>query len=345
MTTKAKLFGASTPTGYDGSIILPGGDAIFPGTIFSYQPAHPVYGTLGVAPTNGAAAKNAAWREAAVALGLTSGDEASLHTTWTFGSDTGSDRFKVEVTSKGAVHGIVSHTLGNQNTHAYVSLPDAIKTYILNNTVVGGSSATDTAQAWNNAANHRFGHLVWLKETRAPRTDSGKTGQNIAFMSIASLVTFTQAATTPIWPTIAIENTGISTTTTSLQGAASYPPLPMVVDTPNMRWAATRGWGVTEPANAAAMSAICGFGPMPSQVAGGFQQSAMSYVLYRWDVIDLSLAWPYGSAKAFRGITGTDFSQSLGDIFEVRNRLRGACNRAFAPGGQFYNDAIVTAPF
>ena len=345
MTTKSTLFGASIPTPYDGSIPLPSGDAIFPGTLFSYQPAHPVYGTLGVAPVNGAAAKNAAWREAAVAMGLGAGDEASLHSAWVFGADTGADRFKVEVTTKGAVHGIVSQSLGNATTHAYVPIPDAIKTYMLNNSVVGGASGTDLAQPWNSIANHRFGHVVWLKETRVPRTDSGKVGPTVAFLNCAGLISFSQVANAPIWPTSGSENTGLSTTSSLLIGSASYPPLPMALDVPNMRWGTTRGFGVTEPANAAAMIANCGFGPLPGQTAAGFQQSAMSHVLYRWDVIDLSLSWPYETARAFRGIGGTDFSNTISDIFEVRNRLHGAFNRAIAPGGQFYGDAILTAPF
>lgn len=342
--TKATLFGASNPTAYDGSMILPGGDAILPGTIWSYQPGHAAYGTGGVAPTNGATAKNAAWREAALAMGLTSADESTLHGAWTFGSDTASSRLVVETTPLGGVHGIVSQTLGTANTHAFVSVPDAIKTYILNNTVVGGSSATDTGQPWNTSANHRFGHVVWLKETRVPRSDSGKVGANVAFLSIPNMVTMTQAAVTPNWPVSGVENTGFSTTTTTAIGATAYPALPMVLDTPQTRWAASRGWNATEPANAAAMQAICGFGPMPGQTASGFLQSAMSYVLYRWDIIDLSLAMPYGNARAFRGIAGTDFSHTLGDIFGVRNALHGAFSRAFAPGGQFYGDTITTAP-
>lgn len=342
--TKATLFGASNPTAYDGSIILPGGDAVFPGTIWSYQPAHAAYGHGGVAPTNGATAKNAAWREAAAVMGLTSADEASLHGAWTFGSDTATSRLVVETTPLGGVHGIVSQTLGTANTHAYVSLPDAIKTYILNNTVVAGASATDTGQAWNNSANHRFGHVVWLKETRVPRTDSGKVGPTVVFLSIPNMITMTQAAVTPNWPVSGVENTGATTTTTSAIGSTAYPALPMVIDTPQMRWGASRGWNSSEPANAAAMQAICGFGCMPGQLAGGFQQSAMSHVLYRWDVIDLSLAMPYGNARAFRNIGGTDFSHTLGDIFGVRNAVRGAFNRAFALGGQFYGDTLTTAP-
>lgn len=343
--TRSINFGASNPDAYDGSMLLPGADAITPGTIFSYQPGHAVYGHGVVAPINGAVAKNAAWREAAAALGLTAANENDLHGVFTIGSDTAGDRFKLEMTPKGGLHGIIGHASGSANTHAYASIPDAIKTYILNNTVVGGSNATDTGQPWNNANNHRFGHVVWLKKTREPRSDAGKVGTNVQFLSIPNTISASHAATTPNWPVIGVEDTGFATTSTALIGSTAYPALPMILGTPQMRWGASRGWNATEPANAAAMQAICGFGPMPGQSASGFLQSAMSHVLYRWDIIDLSLASPYGTAVAFRGIGGSDFSNTLGDMFEVRNSLASAFMRAFLPGGQFYGDTVPTAPF
>jgi hypothetical protein len=336
--TKSILFGASEPTAYDGSMLLPPGDAIFPGTIMSVQ-----FDDLSAVPTNGQTIYNRAWRQFAKLSGRDESDEADCHGTFVYGSNAASDKLKLELTPKGGLYGSPSHSTGDANTRAYVSASTAVKQYILDNTLLGGSNATDTAQAWNVEANHAIGHLVWLKMNRAGRTDSGKTGQNVIFYKLGGTSSsMTQAISTPAYPITGTENTGMTGTSATLVGTFYDPPLPTVVDVPNMRYAASRGWFSSKPATPADFDCICGFGPLPGQNAGGFQQSAPSFALYRWDIIDLRHAVPYGEAKAFRGIGNIDYRHTLSDLYEPRNVLTAAKRRAFALGGQFYGDTLPT---
>jgi hypothetical protein len=347
---KSVLFGASNPDAFDGSMPLYDADGFFPGTIWSYQPGHPVYGGV---PTNGGVAKNAAWRNAAKILGLSAASESTLHGTHTLGSDTGADRFKLELTPKGGLHTIISQTLGNNQTHWYATIPAAIRAYIFANSTVGGSSATDTGQVWNTPANHRFAQVAWITMTRAYRTDSGKVGNNLLISAISGAGNIAgipgfgglgSATNTPAYPITGSEDTGQSTAIGTLIGNSNWPSGVPTVGVPQMKWIATRGWFNAAPVDANAFMGIVGAGALPGQGAAGFQQAAMSYVLYRYDIIDLwhDNLYPYG--QAFRGITGTDYSHLYGDIFGVRDQLRAAMNRAFAPGGAHYGDTLPTAP-
>lgn len=335
---KSILFGASKPTAFDGSMILPDGDCIFPGTIASFQ-----FDDLAAPPANGQVIRNRAWRQFAALTGRDASDEAECHGTFVIGSDAAADRLKLAITPKGGLYGSPSLTLGGSNTHAYINAGDAVKQYILDHTLLAGASATDTAQPWNVPENHAILHLVWVAMGRAGRTDSGKTGQNVTFCKISNMIGMTEAATSPSYPILGVENSGKSTTISSLVGNLSYPALPMAVGVPQMRYAATRGWFSSKPASVAAFDCICGFGPLPGQSAGGFQQSAPSLAIYRWDIIDGALACPYGDAKAFRGIGGTDYRHTISDLFEPRNQLMAAKARAFSPGGQFYGDVLPSA--
>lgn len=339
---KSTMLGVSSPTGYDGTILLPEGEAIFPGTIFSYQPAHPQYGLKGGLPSNGAVAENAAWRQAAALLGLTDADKGLLDGSWVFGSDSADTRVKLEATSTGCIHGAVSHVNGTANSRKYLKLSDTLKTYILANTVLGGASATDVAQPWNQETAHRFALLMWVTFTKAGRTDAGKVGPTVAIGQMAgagaNAITISESVNTPVWPIIGVENTGFNTTSTVLVSNASYPALPNVVGDHVMRYAANRGWGAAKPAAIANFDVAFGWGPGLLQTASGFLQSGPSYTLHRADVIDLNRAVPYGSAKASRNIGGQDVTHNWADMYEPRNQLHAAKLRAFALGGQFYND-------
>ncbi len=333
--TKSVLFGASEPTAYDGSMELPDGDAIFPGTILSVQ-----FDDLSAVPTNGQVLHNRAWRQFAKLTGRDASDEADCHPTFVIGSNAASDKLKLELTPKGGLYGSPSHSSGDANTRAYVNAPAAIKQYILDNTVQGGTDPVDTAQAWNAASNHAMLHVVWLTMNRAGRTDSGKVGNTVNFLRITNMISMTEAAITPNFAVTGTENTGMTGTSTSRVGNFADPALPTVIDTPQMRYAATRGWNGAEPANPAAFDCVCGFGVLPGQSASGLQQAAPSWAIYRWDIIDGALACPYGNAKAFRGLGAIDFRHTISDLYEPRNQLAAARRRAFAPGGQFYDDTL-----
>lgn len=347
---KSVLFGTSNPDDFDGSFPLYDSDGFFPGTLWSYQPGHPVYGGL---PTNGGVAKNAAWRNAAKMLNLSASAESTLHGSTTIGTDTAADRFKLELTPKGGLHTIISQTLGSNQTHWYATIPAALRAYIFGNSTVGGASTTDTGQIWNTPINHRFAQVAWILMTRVYRTDSGKTGNSISLAGITgagnvggnpTFGALGAASNSPAYPVLGQENTSQTVTIGTLIGNSNWPSGAPTVGVPQMKWIATRGWFNAAPVDANAFMGIIGGGPLPGQTATGFQQSAMSYVLYRYDIIDLwyDNLYPYG--QAFRGITGTDYSHLYGDIFDVRDYLRAAKDRAFAPGGVYYNDTVPTNP-
>lgn len=351
--TKAILFGTTEPTAYDGSAAVADDDGIFPGTIFSFRPAHPVHG-LTAAPTNGQVINNAAWRQFAALTGRDSGDEAECHGSYVLGSDIGATKFKQELTAKGGLHSIVTQSAGSTaNTHAYVKIPDAVKTYILSNTTLGGSSTTDTGQVWNTTANHRFAMTALIRMTRIYRTDSGKTGNTVIFAAIAQeadiddvpgIGSFSGSANTPSYPVTGTENTGQSTTSATLIGNHSYPVLPMTVDVPTLRWMAMRGWFNSYPSSIADFMGVCGAGHLPGQAGANLLNASMSYVLYGWDIIDLWAANAYPQGHRLSNLGSVDYSHTGGDIYGIRNKMAAWKNRVTAVGGQFYGDTLPTAP-
>lgn len=353
MTTKSILFGASNPTAYDGSVMLPDDDGIFPGTIWSFRPAHPVYG-LSAAPTDGQVIKNAAWRQFAALTGRDSSDEADCHGTYHLGSDIGGTKWKQELTAKGGLHSIVTQSAGSTaNTYGYAKIPDAVKTYIRDNSRLGGSSTTDTGQVWNTSVNHRFAMTALITMTRIYRTDSGKTGGGVIFAglvkdadadNVPTLGSMTGLANTPAYPVTGIENTGQSTTSATLIGAHSYPVLPMTVDVPVLRWMAMRGWFNTYPASISEFMGVCGAGHLPGQAGANLLNASMSYVLYGWDIIDTWAQNAYPQGNRLSNLGSVDYSHTGGDIYGIRNKMAAWKNRVTSVGGQFYGDTLPTAP-
>lgn len=124
------------------------------GSLVLNEPNHPANPMASGVPASGTAVPNIAWKEAAALLG--SGSQSSLASTLTYNgiSSTANTLGKIERSTKGGLHGIITQsawTSGNLNMQ--VGLPAAVVTYM---------AANPTKV---------FFVSMWGKFTRSPRSD------------------------------------------------------------------------------------------------------------------------------------------------------------------------------
>lgn len=352
--SKSTLFGASDPLPGDGTILLPGSDGMFPGTFWSWQPGHEVYGIKGDTVDGSFVPENAAWRNLADMAGCTEAEARYGKTVE--GSDNGPTKMKIEETDSG-VHFIVSQSVDTTNTRIMICAPDAAKQWLLDHSFAGaGVTATDGTNVANQAGCHRIGSKLKFKPTRMYRTDGSKVGNTAIIAGIGNPAGGTNtmgviqgSMNTVNYPISAVENTGYAltapaTTTINDIGSMFYPAGAPVLDTPQLRWCGARAWHSAKPATIADFEIGVGAGHLFGQTQSGFIAACMSYVLWEYSLTDLSIATGYGDFQGFGNRGSIDRTFDFGDPFQVRNVIMAAFNRSIAAGGEHFGDPVPTAP-
>lgn len=290
-------------------------DAFFPGTIWSVQPAHPVYGFSGV-PTNGMTVKNAAWRNLCRLTGRDETDQAECDGTFVINGGGGS-KMSITRSDNGGVEILPSQTSADANTGGFFYAPDSVKQYVLDNSSQG-----------NVSTDHDFAMVMWFVGVRGAK--SGAQQDNIQIGGVL------HNSSNPLLVVIA---TGFEGTPYSnlLDKGRVVRPSAFPLDTPTLRMHAGRSF-VTKPL-IANLTICAGFGATPPRTNAVYQNYNAGGVFYRADLIDLTVS---GLSLDDTGLLQT--VQTSIDYERVRMAHRRAIDFAFGVNGPFYGDNIpVTA--
>lgn len=336
----SRMYTPRRPTTGDGSYEVYPADAMFPGTVWSVQPAHPLYGIAanGGSLVNGAVIKNAAHRNLARLMGMDPvAQDTLLHGTLVVGSAAASNQIKLELTPKGGLHILMSQANGTINTYAYFQAPQAVADYVC-----------AAAQAYNAAetiAKRRFALVMWIRRTRAYRTDSGLLGNNVAHYHIAKS-DFSIGHGSMLGSALTgapIGDAGVTISNGWQPNVVSPAGVDPVVGTQTLRVCTVNGWSSSPPAAGAAFVRA----GINTRSLSSYINACASEVLYRVDLVDLyagGLEWSYpGPAMASYASRAAGIGQYV-DIERFVRDQRIAFDFAFGPDGDYYADTVPTDP-
>jgi hypothetical protein len=290
--------------------------AFFPGTIWSVQPAHPVYGISGV-PTNGMTVPNVAWRN----FNRLTGRNATTQQTDSYGTFVinggGGAKMSITRSNKGGVEILPSQTSADNNTGGFFYAPDPVKQYVLDNSSNG-----------SNSADHEFAMLMWFVGVRAVKTGANQDRQffgGVLHNSANSMFAIIGTAGTTAGAFSSLPDHGVY----------SYPSV-FPLNTPTLRASSGRSW-VAKPL-IANMTVCAGFGNPPPRAFASDQNYSAGGVFYRADLIDLT------ASGLTLDDTGLVHAPPLYlDYEQVRLPHRRSLDFAVGSRGPFFGDNIPVA--
>lgn len=272
------------------------------GSLFLFDPAHPVYPAAAGIGANGSAVPNLAWKDAAPLLGIASPtkDSAAGVVTYSVGGQitpTGGAKGKFERTGKGGFHGIVSQANAlNQNADtAGVVWPTSVKDYLAAN------------------QSHDFYVSTWLRFTRLATGTRGTARHGLIDTSTGSF----------------FAGLGVLMTNDNqdLQGPSGGPTGKHTTGLDALGAPAYAAWSgpTTKPSGASSgASGGAGWGPSGNISYAFFpnaNQHWASWILYRLYLEDLTV-----SGRTFAQVDALDFA---------------AYTAAFAAGGRYNGDTFT----
>ena len=287
-------------------------DSFFPGTIWSVQPAHPEYGFSGV-PTNGQVIKNAAWRNFCRLTGRTEADRADGDGTFVI-TGPGASKLSISRTNKGGVEILPSQTSADTNTGGFFYAPDAVKQYVYDNTVVG--SSTDSI----------FAMVLYMVPVRdVPAGFAAPTSMAIAAVQRPGATSMLR-----ISPSASEAPPGAALPSTAYARPSVFP-----IGTPTLRMMTGDRWNTSVPA-IGNFHILAGAGNSPDVTNSFYQNKSGGIVLYRADLVDLSVSGLDINLTGARTPSPTLYL----DYEAFRLSHRRTLDFLFGATGPFYGDNI-----
>lgn len=290
-------------------------DAAFDGTIWSVQPAHSESGFANV-PTNGQVIENPFWRNFCRLTGRSSSLRSEGDGTFVI-TGPGAGKLSLARTNKGGLSILPSQVSADANTGAFFYAPDAVKQYVLDNTVVGSSTA------------HVFAMVLHMVPLRATPVGYG----NAASMVLASVERPGTNATLRISPTGSDAPIGAALPTTAYARPSVFP-----IGVPTLRMMTGDRWNSSKPA-LGQFHILAGAGNSPNLTNPTYQNKAGGMILYRVDLVDLTVSGLDINLSGERGPAPAAYL----DYERFRLAHRRHLDFMFGSKGPFYGDNIPVA--
>lgn len=287
-------------------------DAMFDGTILSFQPAHPEDGFSGV-PTNGQVIRNVAWRNFCRLTGRSASLRSEGDGTFVI-TDPGASKLSQARTNKGGHEILPSQASAGATTGAFYYAPDAVKQYVLDNTVVGSSTA------------HVFALVVYMVPVRDVPAGFGAPTS----MAIAAVQRPGANSMLRISPSASEAPPGAALPATAYARPSVFP-----IGVPTLRMMTGDRWVSTKP-TLGQFHILAGAGNSPDVTNPFFQNKSGGVIIYRVDLVDLTVSGLDLNLSGERGPAAAAYP----DYERFRLAHRRHLDFMFGPRGAFYGDNI-----
>lgn len=287
-------------------------DAGFDGAIWGLQFAHPEFG-IGSVPTNGQVIENPWWRNFCKLTGKSASLRSQGDGTFVI-TDPGASKMVLALTNRNGLEFLPSQVNAGPTTGAFTFAPDAVKQYVLDNTVVGSSTA------------HVFALVVYMVPVRDVPAGFG----NAASMAIAAVQRPGSNSMLRISPSVSEAPPGAALPATAYARPSVFP-----IGVPTLRMMTGDRWNSTKP-TLGQFHILAGAGNSPDVTNPMFQNKSGGVIIYRVDLVDLTVSGLDLNLSGERGPAAAAYP----DYERFRLAHRRHLDFMFGPRGAFYGDNI-----